>query len=151
MSVAEIEAAAKTLGLTTITVPSIAATGVMGKYLASIGVKQYAHGLFLHSTDHMVGAIAKINEELSKTTDPDVRFKFLELQHKYTRTLAETAEAMVDTGDIKPSERKDRPRLEAPEVPPAPTVIAIQNTVNVGGDQVSVERPGNERSVGQQP
>lgn len=129
--------AAEHLGLKTMDVPMAQAYSTFGRFLASIGVKMFAHGLCVHNIEQMQEAQAKVLELAKQTGDPEERLQLYALHSKYARQINDAAKTMADIGDVAPQSDNRAPRLP----PPAPALTVIVN------QQKQVDNPMRRGSV----
>jgi methyl coenzyme M reductase beta subunit len=125
---AEVESAAKVLGLKTVTADSIRAHRILGSHLAEIGVASVGRGVYLSTLESAQRAMAKIEELMEVYEhDPDTVTKLLNSQAKFCSVTVAAAKGIIEAGDPQKS-AFDGPALP----PPPPTQIFVR------GDNVSV-------------
>lgn len=128
VTLGDVESAAKTLGLKTVTAESIRAHRILGSHLAEIGVASVGRGVYLGTLESAQRAMEKIEGLLEKYEyDPDTVTKLLNIQAKFCTVTVSAAKGIIEAGDPKKSDF-DGPALP----PPPPTQIFVR------GDNVSV-------------
>lgn len=134
---AEVEAAAKELGLKSIRVESIKANRVLGQYLGEIGVASVARGVYLGNIDQVQRVMTQISSTIDDLPhEPALQAKMFTALAQCAKVLNEAAKGIMDAGDPKP----ESPQRPAIGLPPAPGGVLIQ----VNGGQVKVQDHGRQ-------
>lgn len=129
----EVEAAAKELGLTKVTVESIQAQRILGSHLSEIGVASVARGILLLNVDQMTRMMSKVEgiiEDLPH--EPAVQAKLIASYATISRAVTEAAKNLMETGDPKPESQTPRPPVGLPS-------SSVQIQVNGGTVKIKDE------------